>query len=47
MLFTIGTGGRSMGASAFLIILGLAFLLVAMLEQRSSRRNRGVQPPST
>jgi Domain of unknown function (DUF6249) len=46
MLLTIGTGGRSMGASVFLVILGLAFLLIAMLEQRSSRKNRSVQPPS-
>jgi Domain of unknown function (DUF6249) len=46
MLLTIGTGGRSMGASAFLIILGLAFLLIATFEQRSSRKARGVQPPS-
>jgi hypothetical protein len=38
MLSVIGTGGRSMGASAFLIVLGLAFLLIAMFDARSSRR---------
>lgn len=35
MLTVIGTGVRSMGASAFLIVLGLAFLLVAIVEARS------------
>jgi hypothetical protein len=34
MLSVIGTGGRSMGASAFLIVLGLAFLLIAMFDRR-------------
>jgi len=43
MLLVIGTGGRSMGASAFLIVLGLAFLAIAMFEARS-RRNQ--QPPT-
>ena len=34
MLGVTGTGGRSMGASAFLIVLGLAFLLIAMFDRR-------------
>jgi|GraSoi_2013_20cm_1033751.scaffolds.fasta_scaffold05181_2 hypothetical protein len=37
MLGVIGTGGRSMGASAFLIVLGLAFLVIAMFDARSKR----------
>ena len=36
MLSVIGTGTRAMGASAFLIILGLAFLLIAMFDRRSA-----------
>ena len=37
MLLVVGTGGRSMGASAFLIVLGVAFLAIAMFEARSKR----------
>jgi hypothetical protein len=38
MLGTIGTGGRTMGASAFLIVLGLAFLIVSMFDRRTTVR---------
>jgi hypothetical protein len=41
MLGVVGTGGRSMGASAFLIVLGLAFLLIAMFDARSKRSGGG------
>jgi hypothetical protein len=43
MLGVVDTGTRSMGASAFLIVLGVAFLLIAMFDARS-RRNQ--QPPT-
>ena len=46
MLFVTGNGGRSMGASAFLIVLGLAFLLIAMLEGRSSHDEQPRTPGS-
>ena len=39
MQFVIGTGGRSMGASAFLIVLGIAFIVNAIFEARSERRD--------
>lgn len=38
MLGTIGTGGRTMGASAFLIVLGVAFLIVSMFDRRTTVR---------
>jgi hypothetical protein len=46
MLSVIGTGARSMGASAFLIVLGLAFLIVAMVETRS-RHDQQSRPPGS
>jgi hypothetical protein len=38
MLAMIGTGGRTMGASAFLIVLGLAFLIISMFDRRTTVR---------
>ena len=47
MLFVEGAGERSMGASAFLILLGIAFLAVAMFEGRSQRNQQPRMPGST
>jgi hypothetical protein len=46
MLLVIGTGGRSMGASAFLIVLGLAFLAIAMFDRRSQTGGEDPQMPA-
>lgn len=40
MLGVMGAGGRATGASAFLIVLGIAFLLIALFDRRSAPRNQ-------